>query len=92
MAKAFDEIINSRFPEIKWWQDIVALGINDKATEGQYVENENAKKVIFNNYKKQSPNDDKSDNMVMFLYSASWEVKDEHPYAYVICQQNCKTG
>ena len=92
MAKAFDEIINSRFTELTWQPSMVALGINDKANEGQYVENENGKQVLFNNYNKPSASDDKNDNMVMFLYSASWGVTDDNSHAYVICQQDCKTG
>ena len=92
MAKAFDEIINSRFTELTWQPSIVALGINDKENEGQYVENENGKKVLFNNYNKQSASDDKNDNMVMFLHSASWVVTDDNSLAYVICQQDCKTS
>ena len=92
MAKAFDEIINSRFTELTWQPSMVALGINDKANEGQYVENENGEKVLFNNYKKPSASDDKKDNMVMFLYSALWGVIDDNSHAYVICQQDCKTG
>ena len=92
MEKAFDEIINSRIPlpRTKW---PIALGINDKENEGQYVESENGNKIVLNYKSYQSGDDDKNDNMVMFLDSTeSWATYDDEKRAYVICQQDCQTG
>ena len=92
MEKAFDEIINSRIPlpRTKW---PIALGINDKENEGQYVESENGNKIVLNYKSYQSGDDDKNDNMAMFLDSTeSWATYDDEKRAYVICQQDCQTG